>query len=60
VTDLSIDQLWDDLHRLLEEHGITLDEFKRLGEAGELGELPLLEYAYKAIWPVLEETTLVG
>lgn len=60
MTDVSIDQLWDDLNRLLAEHQMTLEDFQKQGEADELGEMPLLEYAYKAIWPVLKETLPVG
>jgi len=58
MTDVSINQLWDDLHRLLDEDGITVEDFQRMGEAGELEDL--LEYAYKAIWPILKDTTPVG
>jgi hypothetical protein len=56
MTDVSTDQLWEDLNRLLAELQMSLDEFQRAGKAGDLGDKPILEYAYKAIWPLLEET----
>lgn len=60
MADVSIDELWADLTRLLDVYQMTLDEFQERGEDDELGDIPVLEYAYKAVWPVLKETTTVG
>lgn len=55
MTDVSTDQLWEDLQRLLDEHSMTVEEFEERGESDDLTDTPVLEYAYKAIWPVIRE-----
>ena len=53
---VSLDQLLKFVIRTLETYGLTEEEFEQLGEADELLERsPALDFAYKAVWPLVKE-----
>ena len=54
---VSTEQLKEYIHRILEANGLTVEQFVTLGSTDELAELsPNLDFAYKAVWPVVKDT----
>lgn len=52
---VSTEQLREYITLLLAAHNLTIEEFESLGASGELAEIePNLEFAYKAVWPLVK------
>lgn len=53
---VSTEELREYITQLLAAHNLEIEDFETLGVSGELTEVhPDLEFAYKAVWPLVKD-----
>lgn len=58
---VSNDDLYASLEELITTHGLTFEQFETLGALDDLYSVnPDLDYAYKAIWPLVRDRHSTG